>query len=166
MTQTTYKPVHADDVSPMRLDIDYAHKKTSAKWLNIFAIAPNTSDTHHYNSFTSGHIFTVIDIFASNLEAKSAILELKQQGLRSSQIVIITQTYQEHENSMNWEYVAAAGSLQAVLIGLGIDDHDTSQFEDAVKNGKILVAALVTDRSASQAQYLLENIGRRVISVY
>jgi hypothetical protein len=29
-----------------------------------------------------------------------------------------------------------------------------------------LVAAIVGDRSASQAQYLLENIGRKVISVY
>jgi hypothetical protein len=45
-------------------------------------------------------------------------------------------------------------------------ESDASRFEQSVNNGRFLVAAIVGDRSASQAQYLLENIGRKVISVY
>ncbi len=45
-------------------------------------------------------------------------------------------------------------------------ESDASRFEQSVNNGRFLVAAIVGDRSASQAQYLPENIGRKVISVY
>jgi hypothetical protein len=125
----------------------------------------NASENDNISS-QSKKIFTVIDTFPSRLEARKAISELQRQGLQSSQIVVIAKNYQEHENSINWEYIAADDSLLAVLTGLGIDTHDVSQFEYAVKKGQFLVAAIVTDHSASQAQYLLANIGHRVISVY
>jgi hypothetical protein len=142
------------------------HTGTSARWLDPSAIAPEMYAENGNFSSQSENIFTVIDTFSSRIEARKAISELQRQGLNSSQIVVITKNYQEHENSINWAYIAADDSLLAVLSGLGIDIHDVLQFEYAVNMGKFLVAAIVTNHSASQAQYLLENIGHRVISVY
>lgn len=163
MMRTQYKTINSDHAS--NLGMEDVHTETSARLPNNYAIAPEM-DAENGNASSSKKIFTVVDTFPSRLEARKAISELQRQGLHSSQIVVITKNYQEHENSMNWEYIAADDSLQAVLTGLGIDIHDVSQFEYAVKKGKFLVAAIVTDHSASQAQYLLENIGHRVISVY
>lgn len=162
--RTQYKTINSDYAS--NLGMEDVHTGTSARWLDPRAIAPEMYAENGNPSSQSENIFTVIDTFSSRIEARKAISELQRQGLCSSQIVVITKNYQEHENSINWEYIAAADSLLAVLSGLGIDIHDVLQFEYAVKMGKFLVAAIVTNHSASQAQYLLENIGHRVISVY
>jgi hypothetical protein len=111
-------------------------------------------------------ICTVIAIFPSRHEANDAVLEMQQQGLSSTQIVIISKQYQEHQNSMHWEYIASDNGLPSVLAGLGINVRDTLQFLEAVNDGKFLVIGLVNDRDASQAQYILKNIGRKVIAVY
>jgi hypothetical protein len=164
MMRTQYKTINSDHAS--NLGMEDVHTETSTRWLDTSAIAPEMYAENGNPSSQSKNIFTVIDTFSSRIEARKAISELQRQGLCSSQIVVITQNYQEHENSINWEYIAANDSLIAVLSGLGIDIHDVLQFEYAVKMGKFLVAAIVTNHSASQAQYLLENIGHRVISVY
>ena len=67
---------------------------------------------------------------------------------------------------MHWEYIASDNGLPSVLTGLGINVRDTLQFLEAVNDGKFLVIGLVNDRDASQAQYILKNIGRKVIAVY
>ncbi|GBO54160.1 hypothetical protein APA_2108 [Pseudanabaena sp. lw0831] len=164
MMRTQYKTIDSDHAS--NLGMEAVHAETSARCLDTSAIASEMYAENGNTSSQSKKIFTVVDIFSSRLEARKAISELQRQGLRSSQIVVIAKNYQEHENSINWEYIAADSGLLDVLAGLGLDMFAAAQFEDAVKNGKFLVAAIVTDHSASQAQYLLENIGHRVISVY
>ncbi|BBC26923.1 hypothetical protein [Pseudanabaena sp. ABRG5-3] len=140
--------------------------KARSRSPNNYAIELKIYTENSNQSFQSGTILTVVDTFASRPEAKNAILELQRQGIQSSQIVVITQSYQEHDNSINWEYVATDDNLIEVLTGLGIDVHDALKFENQVKLGSFLVAAIVTGHSASQSQYLLKNIGRKVISVY
>lgn len=164
MMRTEYKTVNSADTS--HVEIDCFHTKTIANWLNNYAIPPEIRIESGDISSQPINIFIVIDTFPSRLETNNAILELKRQGLSSSQIIVFTRNHQERDYSINWEYLATDGSLLAVLIGLGIDRSDASRFEQSVNNGRFLVAAIVSDRSASQAQYLLENIGRKVISVY
>jgi hypothetical protein len=140
--------------------------QSSPRSPNNYAIELEIYTEDRNKSCKSGTILTVADIFASRPEAKNAILELQRQGVKSSQIVVITQNYQEYDNSTNWEYVATDDNLIEVLTGLGIDFNDALKFECQVQQGRFLVAAIVIGHSASQSQYLLKNIGRKVISVY
>ena len=164
MMRTHYKAINSDDAS--NLPIDYVQSETHARLRNNYAIAPNIYMKYGKSSSQSENIFTVIDTFPSRLEARKAVSEFQRQGLQPSQIVVITKNYQEHEDSINWEFITEDSSTLTILSGIGIDIHDASQYENAVKHGKFLVAAVVTEHSASQAQSLLENIGHRVISVY
>ena len=138
-------------------------RKPVAKFLNNYAIAPKmyTKTGNASSEFES--IYTVVALFDSRTETRNAILKMQYQGLRASQIVSISKHYQEHENSMNWEYVAKDNHLLKDLIGLGIDIPDTFCFESEVNRGRFLVVAIITDRPASHAQQLLDNIGQRII---
>ncbi|PZU97725.1 MAG: hypothetical protein DCE90_06500 [Pseudanabaena sp.] len=128
-----------------------------AKILNC-AIAPkmytktgNISD--HFES-----IYTVVAIFDTRIEARNAILKLQHQGLHSSQVVSISKHYQEHEDSMNWEYVSQDNNLLDDLMGLGIDIDDTYCLELAVNQGRFLVIAIITDCPSTQAHQLFESL--------
>jgi hypothetical protein len=134
--------------------------------LNSYAIAPDTHEENDDHLITSKDIFTVIDIFLSRHEANNAVVEMQKQGLSSPQIVVISKSYQEHENSMHWEYIASDGCLVSILRSLGVNKHDSYQFLEAVDNGKFLVLGIVTDCEVSYAQHILKNIGRNVIAVY
>jgi hypothetical protein len=136
------------------------------KVLENEVISANMIPQNANHFFPSENVLTVIDIFSSRLETRNAILELRQQGLPSSQIVVITQNYQEYENSINWEYVTKDGNLLGILTGFGVDALDIPRFENAVRDGNFLVAAIMMNQSVYHAQHLLQNIGRRVISVY
>jgi hypothetical protein len=164
MIQTYYKTINSD--SDTNLPIDYFHTKTRTSRLNNYAIAPEIYIESGESSSQSENMFTVIDTFTSGIEARKAVAELQRQGLPTSQIVVITKSYQEHENAINWEYITDDSNTLGILSEIGVDIHDTLQYENAVEHGKFLVAAIVTDHCASQAQFLLENIGRKVISVY
>ena len=133
---------------------------------NIYVIAPEIHEGSGNFQSELERICTVIAIFPSRQEANNAVLEMQKQGLSSPQIVIISNQYQEHQDSMHWEYVATDNGLPSVLTGLGINVRDTLQFLEAVNNGNFLVIGLVNDRNASQAQYILKNIGLKVIAVY
>jgi hypothetical protein len=133
---------------------------------NSYAIAPAIHEETDKDQAETEGICTVIAIFSSRHEANDAVLEMQQQGLNPPQIVVISSQYQEHQNSMHWEYIASDNGLPSVLTGLGINVRDTLQFLEAVNDGKFLVIGLVNDRDASQAQYILKNIGRKVIAVY
>jgi hypothetical protein len=133
--------------------------------LNNYAIEPEMyeEDGGPLSSAPANRV-TVVDIFASEIEAKSAILAMEQKGLRSNQISIIAKDYcQEPQNSMNWDQINAAGGLAAILTELGISDRATSQFVEAIENGKFLVIEIGNDREASQAQHVLEKIGHSCV---
>jgi hypothetical protein len=134
---------------------------------NSYAIAPEIYDETGNIRSEPKSIFTVVAIFSSKQEANNAVLEMQKQGLSSPQIVLISNQYQEHQNSMYWEYISSDNDgLPSVLTGLGINVQDTLQLLEAISDDKFLVIGLVSDRDASQAQYILKNIGRKVIAVY
>ncbi|MBD2178647.1 hypothetical protein H6F42_17145 [Pseudanabaena sp. FACHB-1998] len=166
MPRIKIKPVSLDDTSYKHLE--HSYQEPSAKQQNPSKRKdkkPTTTGNNH-RSVEVENIFTVVDVFSSRVEMRNAIAEFQRQGLRASQIVVITKNYQDHEDSMNWEYITKDGDLPSVLIGLGLDAQDIFKFENAVANGSFLVVAIITDRSVSQAQHLLANIGHKVISVY
>ena len=166
MIQTDYTIVDFENAN--RVARQNLYTENDIEVLNHYAnsLVPDVTYQGSNNAPESSTLFTIVDTFPSRAEAKNAVLEMQQQGLRSSQIVLIAKKYQEHENSMNWEYIADDGGLVVFLTDLGINVHDTFEFVSAVENGKFLVVAIVTDRSAYQAQRILENIGRKVLAVY
>ena len=135
-------------------------RKPVANFFNNYAIAPKLYTTTGNALSDSESIHMVAALFESRIETRNAILKMQYQGLRASQIVSISKHYQEHEDSMNWEYIATDNNLLKDLIGLGIDIHDTFCFESAVNQGQFLVVAIITDHTPSQAQHLLANIGQ------
>lgn len=160
MTTTSEKNTHNPDF------IKYTSRIDGMGLTNSYAIAPEIHEEIDYVQSEPESICTVIAIFSSRKEANDAVLEMQQQGLNSPQVVVISSQYQEHQNSMHWEYIASDNSLPSVLTGLGINVRDTLQFLEAVNNGKFLVIGLVNDRNAIQAQYILKNIGHEIIAVY
>jgi hypothetical protein len=100
----------------------------------------------------------VVDIFPSEAEAKSAVLEMEHKGLRTAHISILAKDYHDSEG-MDWKKINAEGGLAVVLKRLGISDDATSRFIDAVADGKFLVIEIGSDRDASQVQHILEKVG-------
>ncbi len=166
MIQTDYTIIDFEDAHKVTRQNLYTENDVEV--LNHYAnsFSPDFSYQDNNTASESGNLFTVLGTFLSRVEAKNAVLEMQRQGLRSSQIVLIAKEYQEHENSMNWEYIADDGGLVVFLTDLGINVHDTFEFVSAVENGMFLVVAIVTDRLACQAQHILENIGSKVLAVY
>jgi hypothetical protein len=134
--------------------------------INCDRVAPKLYERFKNIPSEPKNIFTVIDIFPSRKDVRLATLSMQDKGLHPSQIVIISKKYQEHQDSMNWEYISSDGGLAGILTELGIDAYDTPKFVDAVEAGKLLLVAIVTDRSAIEAQHILEDVGHKVIHVY
>jgi hypothetical protein len=109
---------------------------------------------------------TIVEIFASEYQALTAVMELERQGLPSHEIAIVAKNYKKFGNSMNWDDLALDGGLTEVLMHIGISEYDTLELMDALENGMFLVIAIVSDRQASQAQHIFENIGRWVVAVH
>ena len=130
---------------------------------NSYAIEPEMYEEDGSVPADLGSKVTVVDIFASKLEAKNAVLEIEQKGLRSQQISIIAKGYQDAKSSMNWEGIESSGGLASVLTELGISDRAVGQFVDAVEDGSYLIIVTGSDREASQTQHVLEEFGHRVI---
>lgn len=130
---------------------------------NSYAIEPEmyTEDGNISNEL--GNIVTVVDVFASKLEAKNAVLEIEQKGLRSQQISIIAKGYQDTKSCLTWEGIEANGGLTLVLTEMGISERAIEQFVDAVEDGKYLIIVTGNDREASQAEHVLEAFGHRVV---
>jgi hypothetical protein len=129
--------------------------------VNNYAIEPEiyAEDGGDLEEVVLSDRVTVVDIFPSELDAKKAKLEMEQKGLRSDQISIVAKDYKESESCMNWEKITADGGLATVLVELGIEDDAILQFEAAINAGNFLMITIGSDREASQAQHVLENIG-------
>ena len=143
-------------------EINTAHGRTvdGEGLLNNYAIEPEMYEEDGSSLSELTNRVTVVDIFPSEAEAKSAVLEMEQKGLKTAHISIIAKDYQDSE-SMNWKQINAEGGLAAVLKRLGISDHATSTFVDAIADGKFLVIEIGSDRDASQVQHILENVGHK-----
>ena len=130
---------------------------------NSYAIEPEMYEEDGSMPQDVGDKVTVIDIFDSKLEAKNAVLEIEQKGLRSQQISIIAKDYQDAKSSLSWDTINAEGGLAMVLEKLGISERAISQFVEAIADGKYLIIVTGSDREASQTQHVLEEFGHRVI---
>ena len=143
-------------------EINAAHGRTvdGEGLLNNYAIEPEMYEEDGSSLSELTNRVTVVDIFPSEAEAKSAVLEMEHKGLKTAHISIIAKDYQDSE-SINWKQINAEGGLAAVLKRLGISDHATSTFVDAIADGKFLVIEIGSDRDASQVQHILENVGHK-----
>lgn len=143
-------------------EINAAHGRTvdGEGLLNNYAIEPEMYEEDGSSLSELTNRVTVVDIFPSEAEAKSAVLEMEHKGLKTAHISIIAKDYQDSE-SMNWKQINAEGGLAAVLKRLGISDHATSTFVDAIADGKFLVIEIGSDRDASQVQHILEKVGHK-----
>ena len=143
-------------------EINAAHGRTvdGEGLLNNYAIEPEMYEEDGSSLSELTNRVTVVDIFPSEAEAKSAVLEMEQKGLKTAHISIIAKDYQDSE-SINWKQINAEGGLAAVLKRLGISDHATSTFVDAIADGKFLVIEIGSDRDASQVQHILEKVGHK-----
>jgi hypothetical protein len=130
--------------------------------LNNYAIADDTLDT----LAESASRVTVADVFCSAPAAKSAVSAMRHLGLQSDQIMIIAKNYQEPQYSANWKQIAASDDLTVALTHLGISNQATSQFIDAIEDGKFLMIATVVIREFGQTQHVLEKIGHWVSVVH
>lgn len=164
MIQTAYKVI--DSSRDTASATDYIYSETAAKLPRSQVLTKNFFAEKKDFQSALNDVFTVLEIFSSRQAARNAVMELQRQGLDSSQIIMINKNYQEHEDSMNWEYISTDGGLVVVLEGLGLDSQEASHYVNAVRDGKFLVVAIITDRTACQSQYLLESIGHKVIPVY
>jgi len=155
-TQTTEQMTgHPDE-----LNKSGGHTVDDQGLLNNYAIEPEMYEQDGGELSATSSKVTVVDIFTSVLEAETAVLTMEQKGLHTDQIAIIGKDYcQQPQNSMNWEHITASGGLAVVLSELGIGDQATVQFVEAIAQDKFLVIAIGSDREASQAQLVLEEIG-------
>jgi len=127
--------------------------------INNYAIEPEMYVEDGSPVTPSKSKLTVVDIFSSEADAKNAVLEMQQKGLRSNHMAIAAKNYSDGSTDKNWQEIIAEGKLAEVLADLGIEDSSISQFVDAVNLGKFLVIETGSDREASQAVHVLENIG-------
>jgi hypothetical protein len=141
----------------------------AVNWAGLFnnylvtSVADKDEKSH---VFQSRRVITLIHIFPSEQEAKNAVAEMQRQGLSFNQIEIIAKNYTALNDALNWDHIATTVGWSVMMKALGISAEASSEFVDAVEDGKYLVLAIVSDREASQAQHILKNIGHWVIAVH
>jgi hypothetical protein len=142
-------------------EINEAHGQTvdTEGLLNNYAIEPEMYEEDGHSVSKLVDRVTVVDIFDSEDEAKSAVLAMEKKGLPVANISTVAKNYEAPQNSINWKTITAEGGLAAVLTKLGISEQSISKFVEAIDNGKFLVIEIGNDREASQVQHVLEKAG-------
>ena len=142
-------------------EINESHGQTvdTEGLLNNYAIEPEIYEEDGCSLSELINRVTVVDIFDSEEEAKSAVLAMEQKGLRVTNMSIVAKSYHAPKNSINWKTITAEGGLAAVLTKLGISEQSIAKFVEAVDNGKFLMIEIGNDREASEVQHVLEKAG-------
>ncbi|AFY74084.1 hypothetical protein Syn7502_02062 [Synechococcus sp. PCC 7502] len=120
-----------------------------------------TSDGKYFPKFGTrfDQIVPVIAVFSSLQNAERVVLALQRQGLASYQVSIVTKKELDIKLSINCENISISSEFLIKILGeLGISKNATLKFANAVDDGKFLVMAIGSNREASQAQHVLENI--------
>ncbi|OYQ63460.1 hypothetical protein B9G53_16965 [Pseudanabaena sp. SR411] len=144
---------------PDEINESRGHTVDTEGLLNNYAIEPEMYEEDGNSLSKMTERVTVVDIFDSEEEAHSAVLEMEQKGLRSTNISIVAKDYQGTGNMLTWKTITEEGGLAVFLIKLGISDYAVSKFVEASENGKFLVIEIGGDREASQVQHVLEKAG-------
>ena len=150
--------ISIETVHPDQVNVAHGHTVDSEGLLNNYAIEPEMYMEHGASLSDLINKVTVVDIFDTEEQAKSAVLEMEQKGLLVADISIVAKHYKEPQ-SYSWENITAEGGLAAVLTRLGISDRAISKFVEAIDNGKFLMIEVGSDREASQVQHVLEKAG-------
>ncbi len=150
--------ISTETVHPDEVNVAHGHTVDSEGLLNNYAIEPEMYMEHGASLSDLINKVTVVDIFDTEEQAKSAVLEMEQKGLLVADISIVAKHYKEPQ-SYSWENITAEGGLAAVLTRLGISDRAISKFVEAIDNGKFLMIEVGSDREASQVQHVLEKAG-------
>lgn len=147
------------NVHPDELTKSHGHTVDNEGLLNNYAIEPTmyVEDGCSLSDLTNR--VTVVDIFDSEAQAKSAVTEMEYKGLEVPYISIVAKHYKDPQSSINWDSITAEGGLAKMLTKLGISEQAISRFIEAIDNGKFLVIEVGSDRQASQAQHVLEKAG-------
>jgi hypothetical protein len=151
--------VEETTVHPDEINKAHGHTVDGEGLLNNYAIEPEMYTEHGASLSELTNRVTVVDIFDSEPEAQTAVLEIEQKGLLVSHISIVAKDYKDPQSTMNWETINAEGGLAVVLTSLGISDHAISRFVEAIDNGKFLIVEVGSEREASQVQHVLEKAG-------
>lgn len=154
MTISTEQKTMPDEINQA-----HGHTVDTEGLLNNYAIEPEMYEEDGNALSELINRVTVVDIFDSEEEAKSAVLSMEQKGLRVTNMSIVAKTYQDPKSSINWKTITAEGGLAAVLTKLGISKQSISKFVEAVDNGEFLVIEIGNDREATQVQHVLEKAG-------
>jgi hypothetical protein len=136
--------------SPDAINKAYDRTGASESSVNNCAIDPEMTYTQEKSSLSElTNRVTVIEICATEEEAKQAVSEIEQQGLLSSHISIIAKGYQEPQSTLNWKNINAEGGLEVTLTRLGISKPAIAMFVEAINNGKFLMIESGSDRASS-----------------
>jgi hypothetical protein len=117
------------------------------------------------NNLSTRNKYTIIDTFASPVDAERTVLKMKEAGLDSHKISIIGKDYQDTEyvhGDLNWRDIDQAGGLVVVLEKLGISPEEALQHDAVINAGKFVVLVTGTDEDMHQAYQILHDIGHRL----
>jgi hypothetical protein len=140
-----------DQASVYPDEINKAYDRTGAgeSSVNNCAIDPEMTYTQEKSSLSElTNRVTVIEVCATEEEAKQAVAEIEQQGMLSSHISIIAKDYQEPQSTLNWKNINAEGGLEVTLTRLGISKPAIAMFVEAIDNGKFLMIESGSDRAS------------------
>lgn len=142
-----------------KINASHGHTVDTEGLLNNYAIEPEIylEDGNSVSELTDR--VTVVDIFDSEEMAKMAVSSMEAKGLQVDNISIIAKGYKEPNHSLNWASIVAEGGLEMMLTKLGIESAAIAKFAEAIDAGKFLVIEIGSDREASQAQHVLEEVG-------
>jgi hypothetical protein len=136
--------------SPDAINKAYDRTGASESSVNNCVIDPEMTYTEEKPSLSElTNRVTVIEICATEEEAKQAVSEIEQQGMLSSHISIIAKDYQEPQSTLNWVNINAEGGLEVTLTRLGISKPAIAMFVEAIDNGKFLMIESGSDRASS-----------------
>jgi hypothetical protein len=161
MTRLTEQAVHPDEINK-----SHGHTVDNEGLLNNYAIEPEMYMEHNASLSELTNRVTVVDIFDSEEEAQTAVLEIEQKGLLAAHISIVAKNYKNPQSVINWENINDEGGLASVLTRMGISNPAIARFVEAIDNGKFLIIEVGSDREASQVQHVLEKSGHSLQENY
>jgi hypothetical protein len=137
--------------------------------VNNYAVEPamylEDGGQSDFNTGTLVEIFSIVDVFASHLEAENAVNEIHNAGISRDKISILGKNYRDTEHghgALSWQTIEADGGLTKCLINMGIDQVDANKYEMGVEVGKILVIMNGKNEDVIKTKEILVGIGHCV----
>ncbi|MGL6282541.1 MAG: hypothetical protein ACRC2J_09070 [Microcoleaceae cyanobacterium] len=162
-----FKEVPNNSENPDSLDTTGGYTVDSEGLVNNYAVEPEMYVDKPGDLAEDASPTTIIDIFATQLDAEKAVLAMHEAGLTANKISIIGKDYHSNHDagdSLTCENINKHGGLAVVLTRLGIAEDKTSLYTTAIDNDQFIVLVTGSDRDASQAQHVLQTLGHQEIA--